>query len=148
MIIEESPRPCTDIEELKAERSYYRNLLDDLADRANLYSANAFEELKSYITPRLSAVETKQKRDPRIKHRFVTVFPVNFIRGKHKCRDGVERSVVWEEPWKLGGVIFIPLFQFYISTRFINNQYMKEDYTYFSLRFIWWQINGSFWYSK
>lgn len=88
------------------------------------------------------------KRDPRIKHRFVTVFPVNFIRGKHKCRDGVERSVIWEKPWKLGGVIFIPLFQFYIATRFINNQYMKEDYTYFSLRFIWWQINGSFWYSK
>lgn len=148
MIIEESPRPCTDIEELKAERSYYRNLLDDLADRANLYSANAFEELKSYITPRLSAVETKQKRDPRIKHRFVTVFPVNFIRGKHKCRDGVERSVVWEEPWKMGGVIFISLFKFYLATRFCDYAEEKSAFTYFSFRFIWWQINATFWYSK
>jgi len=84
------------------------------------------------------------KRDSRIKHRFVTVFPVDFFRGKHKCRDGVERSVVWHRPWKLGGVIFIPLFQFEICPRFGN----RDSYCYFTLRFIWWQINGYFWYSK
>lgn len=91
------------------------------------------------------------KHDPRIKHRFVTVFPVTFIRGKHKCRDGVERSVIWEKPWKLGGVIFIPLFQFKVYPRFnINGKKMsdRDSFCYFTARFIWWQINATFWYSK
>jgi len=60
MNIVESPRPDNELEELKAERSYYRGLLDDLADRANLYSADAFEQLKNHITPRPSAIETRQ----------------------------------------------------------------------------------------
>jgi hypothetical protein len=49
-----SPRPDSEIEELKAERTYYRSLLDALADRANLYGANAFEELKNHIIPKPS----------------------------------------------------------------------------------------------
>lgn len=91
------------------------------------------------------------KRDPRIKHRFVTVFPIDFFRGKHKCRDCVERSIIWYNPWKLGGVIFIPLFQFKVVPRFtVNGKKMSdgESFCYFSARFIWWQINATFWYSK
>ena len=88
------------------------------------------------------------KRDPRIKHRFITVFPVNFIRGKHKCRDEVERSVIWEKPWKMGGVYFVPLFKVYLVTRFCDYAEEKSAFTYVSFRFIWWQFNATFWYSK
>jgi hypothetical protein len=55
-----SHRPETEIEELKAERSYYRSLLDDLSDRANLYGANAFEKLKNHIISKPSSAEIKQ----------------------------------------------------------------------------------------
>jgi hypothetical protein len=61
MSIIESPRPDTELEELKAERSYYRDILDDLADQANLYSANAFEQLKNHISSNSTVTEYTQQ---------------------------------------------------------------------------------------
>jgi hypothetical protein len=97
MNIIESSRPDTEFEELKAERSYYRGILDDLTNRANLYSADAFSQLKNHIVPRDSIINTSFQLKARKKTFWF--FTQDYDIGSFRGDGDMSRKIVELQGW-------------------------------------------------